>query len=208
MQTHILTVEETANYHNDEVRAAIRSNVAERFPEGALIVGSNNELFDTLGPIGDSIELAAVVSEEEIELREHAKLLEAQEIAHFENDIKPKVILKITSDVKREFRDQLRDRANENLALKAELHKTQIVSVSALKASTLELATVKLELATLHDTYSQLLEGHEELAGSYEKTLSELTTLQETHAQLLKEYNQLNESLEAVTKPDSTEKPQ
>lgn len=170
MQHHVLTEEESANYHDDTVRSEIRSGLAQRYPEGVLVVSSNHELFDTLGPSSESVELAAVVSDEEIDSREQAKLLEEQEIAHLEQDIKPKVILKITSDVKREFRDQLRERTNEILVLKAQNSKIRNESVSALKAVKSELEDVKLELTSVHEQYA--------------RSLSELNASREAYAKL------------------------
>jgi hypothetical protein len=159
MNQYRLSNEEKASFFKEEVREAVRKLAAENFTSEELvyIVDAEGEIWDQVHGSKEASELITEhFSEEELQVRIAKEAAEAEEAERLETDIKPRVMKKLRAEAKQELRDELRDRSNEVLKLRADLARAERRVNEELNQIKGQLAGKKAEVIQLKQKLNEL----------------------------------------------------
>ncbi len=156
---YTLSPEQASKFHIDEERSLIRSSLVEQYPSQAVqVLNEEGELLDNIGDEETSeVELAVALNPEELESKRVSDELERQQADHLETVLKPLVIQRITADVRREFREQLRDKTDEVLKCRASLARLERDSSASTNKLRSELILLRAENTRLRSKHTELL---------------------------------------------------
>jgi hypothetical protein len=139
---YVLTEDERANFHSDEVRAEIRQRVSRELSkaETVYIKDADGQVWDCVSGDLDIEETLSQLSPEERE----AKRLEVEafdaETERMATVIRPAAMQRLRADARAEFRDYVRSQTNEILKLRADLGRANLRENNELNRLKAELA--------------------------------------------------------------------
>jgi len=145
-----LSQEQFDNYSDDNVRAALRAEISERFSvsDTVNIVSPTGDIWDVMqGSLPD--DGAVPISQEELDAKRALEVANAEHIEFLEKEIRPQVMQKLRSEARLGVRDEIRERTNEVLELRNNLAKQQISSNRQIESLSRENAGLKRRLSEL-----------------------------------------------------------
>lgn len=154
-QIYTLSSDELAQFHDDDFRSALRTRLFDDLSPGDSIEiqSEEGELWDRLSRPAEGEEEATeatpLLTPEELEEKRLTDEALTAEAMRFEHVIKPLVITELRSQVREEFRDQLRDKTNEVLQLRASVAAQKLIDARNENRISASISPLKLEIARL-----------------------------------------------------------